>query len=295
MRDRAPATGRGAREGRGRGSSVMSGSRPPAPEHQHSRLAFDVRGVVKRFDRAKSEGELVLDDVSLEVPRGQITVLLGPSGCGKTTLLNLMAGRISCTSGHIDYDGVPVKGINTRVGYITQHDNLLPWRTAADNIRLSLELKRYPRREWAERVRSALTLVGLEKYADLYPSQLSGGMRKRVSLARTLVHEPKTILMDEPFGALDAQLRGTLQGELLRLLAPDVTVVFVTHDLDEALLLGDRVVVLAAHPGRVLKVRSLDVPRASRTLEAVRGEPEFVDLWRELWADLGTAAGGADE
>jgi NitT/TauT family transport system ATP-binding protein len=170
------------------------------------------------------------------------------------------------------------------VGYITQQDNLLPWRTLEDNVAIALEIAGVSRAERKRRVAETIELVGLVGFEKHYPSQLSGGMRKRATLARTLIYSPDTLLMDEPFGALDAMLKNTLQLELLRLWDRDrKTVLFVTHDLDEAILLADEIVVFGTNPGRVIHVEKVNLPRP-RNLSEIRGSSHFTEVWERLWA-----------
>ncbi|WP_430335934.1 ABC transporter ATP-binding protein [Rhodococcus sp. ACT016] len=227
-----------------------------------------------------------IDGLSLSIPRGQFCCIVGPSGCGKSTLLNMVAGLLPPTGGQVRYDGKPVVGPNTRVGYVTQKDNLLPWRTVRANVRLPLELRGVGKAETERRTDEVLELVGLDAFGDAYPRQLSGGMRKRVTLARTLVYEPEVILADEPFGALDSQLRTVLQGELLNLRdRTNATVVFITHDLGEAIALGDRVVVLSARPSHILLDETVELPHP-RNVFTARFDPEYARLHETLWAAL---------
>jgi NitT/TauT family transport system ATP-binding protein len=244
-------------------------------------------GVGKRFATRGREVE-ALRPIDLVVWAQEFVALVGPSGCGKSTILNLVAGLLQPSSGQVFYDGVPVAAVNRQVGYMTQKDTLLPWRSAADNIRVALELKcrAVPRREAAERVAQMIELVGLTGFERHYPAELSGGMRKRVALARTLIYEPETLLMDEPFGALDAQLKLLLLDQLQVLTrARRMTVVFVTHDLGEAITLADRVVVFSARPGRVRAVREIDLVRP-RDVFTVRFGAEFARLHQALWDEL---------
>lgn len=227
-----------------------------------------------------------IDGLSLSIPRGQFCCVVGPSGCGKSTLLNMVAGLLEPTRGEVRYDGRTVTGANTRVGYVTQKDNLLPWRTVRANVRLPLEVRGLGKVETDRRTDEVLDLVGLAGFGDAYPRQLSGGMRKRVTLARTLVYEPEVILADEPFGALDSQLRTVLQGELLDLRSrTDATVLFITHDLGEAIALGDRVLVMSARPSRVLLDEPVELPQPRDAFSA-RFAPEYARLHETLWAAL---------
>lgn len=239
--------------------------------------------VVFETDEAATEA---LQDVSLRIGAGEFVAVVGPSGCGKSTLLGLIAGLRKAVAGRVAYAGRNVVGANTRVGYVTQQDNLLPWRTVERNLALALEIRGTPASERRSRVAAMLELVGLTGFERHYPSELSGGMRKRVTLARTLIYEPETLLLDEPFGALDAQLKMQLQEELLRIWNQlRSTVIFVTHDLEEAILLADRVIVMTARPGRVRLDREVGLPRP-RQLEELRQEPQFRDRYQELWALL---------
>jgi NitT/TauT family transport system ATP-binding protein len=241
-------------------------------------------GTSKRF--AVHDGELeALRPVDLTVQAQEFVALVGPSGCGKSTILNLAAGLLRPTDGTVLYDDQPVTTINRAVGYMTQKDTLLPWRNAADNIRIALELKcrAMPRGEAAAQVAQIIELIGLKGFERHFPAQLSGGMRKRVALARTLIYEPETLLMDEPFGALDAQLKLLLLDQLQTLTTSRrMTVIFVTHDLGEAITLADRVVVFSARPGRIRTIRNIDLPRP-RDVFKVRFTSAFARLHEELW------------
>jgi len=236
---------------------------------------FHVRGQVIR----------ALAPVDLAVRNEEFVALVGPSGCGKSTILNLIAGLLPPSAGTVLYDGQPVRDLNRRVGYMTQKDTLLPWRRTADNIRVALELKCRPtsRSEADDRVARMMELVGLKGFENHYPSELSGGMRKRTLLARTLIYEPQTMLMDEPFGALDAQLKLVMLDQLQALVQQRrMTVLFVTHDLGEAITLADKVVVFSARPGRIRTVRDIDLPRP-RDVFRIRFTDVFARYHEELW------------
>ncbi len=226
--------------------------------------------------------------VDLTVREREFVALVGPSGCGKTTVLNCVAGLLQPTRGTVTYDGQPVTALNRRIGYLSQKDTLLPWRNVADNVRVALELKCRPtsRREADAKVAAMIELVGLKGFERHYPAELSGGMRKRAALARTLIYEPEALLLDEPFGALDAQLRLVMLDQLQRLtLLRRITVLFVTHDLGEAITLADRVVVFSARPGRIRLIRDVPFPRP-RDVFKVRFDPLFARLNEELWDEL---------
>jgi NitT/TauT family transport system ATP-binding protein len=229
---------------------------------------------------------LACREVSLQVERGEFIALVGPSGCGKSTLLNMMAGLMKPSAGAIYYDGTLVSEVNHRVGYMTQRDNLLPWRSVENNIGIALEIAHIKGDERSRRVERYVNLVGLGGFEKHYPAELSGGMRKRVSLARTLIYDPETLLMDEPFGALDAQLKLILHAELLRIWEQShKTIVFVTHDLAEALTLADRVVVLSSRPGTIKMTQPIDLPRP-RDVFKVRFTERFGQLHELLWSAL---------
>ncbi len=232
---------------------------------------------------ASTQGTLALYQVSLDIKEGEFVSLIGPSGCGKSTLLNIAAGLLHPTSGSVVCEGKAVTAINTGVGYLTQHSTLLPWRTVEKNVAVPLEIIGMPRAEQKERIAEVLALVGLTRFARHYPVQLSGGMRRRLELARMLVYGPQTLLMDEPFGALDAQLRTELQKELLRICERDTkTVIFVTHDIEEAIILSDRIVVLGAHPGRIIHEERISFDRP-RDIGRLRSGTTFHRLQETLW------------
>jgi len=226
-----------------------------------------------------------LQPTDLEIREREFVALVGPSGCGKSTILNLVSGLLPTTEGKVLYDGAEVVGTNRRVGYMTQKDTLLPWRTAADNIRVALELKcrATPRAEANAKVEQLVELVSLKGFERHFPAELSGGMRKRVALARTLIYEPETLLMDEPFGALDAQLKLIMLDQLQTLTQQrKMTVIFVTHDLGEAISLADRVVIFSARPGRIRTIRDVPLPRP-RDVFKVRFTDAFARFHEELW------------
>lgn len=250
------------------------------PRHM---ISFDHVG--KRFFK-RGKPFQALGDAHFDVLPGEFVSVIGPSGCGKSTLLNLTAGLMKPTSGGVLYGGDPVSAVNTNVGYVTQSDTLLPWRTVRQNVEVPMEIRRVPRSERDDRANEVIRRVGLTGFENHYPAELSGGMRKRVVLARTLVYEPETLLMDEPFGALDAQLKLVLQQELLRLWADEhKTVIFVTHDLAEAVTLSDRVVVVSARPGTVRTIKTIDIERPRNVFD-VRFDDRFRNLQQELWSVL---------
>lgn len=248
--------------------------------------ALEFRAVRKRFWK---DGVWIkaLHEATFQVRPGEFVAIIGPSGCGKSTLLNMAAGIMDLTKGEIWHHGKEVRSdrVTDGIGYVTQKDNLLPWRTVAGNIGLPLELqaRHVPPNERNEKVQKFVALVGLSGFENHYPYELSGGMRKRVGLARTLIYEPATLLMDEPFGALDAQLKLILKEELLRILEElKRTVLYVTHDLDEAITLADRVVVLSARPATIRMIQEIDIPRP-RDVHHARYHPRFAHFHDLLW------------
>ncbi|MFC5751610.1 ABC transporter ATP-binding protein [Actinomadura rugatobispora] len=232
-----------------------------------------------------------LREVNIEVPKGQFVALVGASGCGKTSLLNMFAGLVEPTEGEVVIDEQPVRGPSNKTSYMFARDGLLPWRRVHKNVELGLEARTSLSR--AERLASSrkmLELVGLADFEKVYPRQLSHGMRQRAAIARTLVTDPDILLMDEPFGALDAQTKLRLQAEFLDLLEQEgsdrvsKTVLFVTHDLNEAILLADRVVVMLPRPGRIASDQPVDLPRPrSGNLKEIIFSPEFQRLHRDLF------------
>ena len=240
--------------------------------------------VCKSFVRGE-RAIAVLNETSLQVEQGSFVVLVGPSGCGKSTLLNIMAGLLPATSGSVYYKESPLLRPRPEVGYLTQKDTLMPWRTIERNVEMPLEIRGVDKAARKRRTQELLQTVGLKGFQKHYPRELSGGMLRRASLARMLSAEPETLLLDEPFAALDAQLRLELQDELLRLWSGSgKSVLFVTHDIEEAIVLGDRVVVLGLG-GRVVHDESISLPRPREAAE-IRFQPEFGAIHRRLWHAL---------
>jgi NitT/TauT family transport system ATP-binding protein len=221
---------------------------------------------------------VALENITLEIPRGQFVCLLGPSGCGKSTLLNAIAGFAPPTAGRVVADGVPVAGPGPERGMVFQEYALFPWMTVEQNVSFGLEIKGQPRAQIAARVAELLKMLSLEDFAKRYPKDLSGGMRQRVAIARVLALDSPIMLMDEPFGALDALTRRNLQDELLRIWAElKKTVIFVTHSIEEAIYLADRIVVMTYRPGTVKRDILVELPRMRDP-----SSPEFNALKREL-------------
>nr|WP_297351518.1 ABC transporter ATP-binding protein [uncultured Caldimonas sp.] len=223
-------------------------------------------------------------DVTLHIAPGEFVSVVGPTGCGKSTLLNVAAGLLAPSSGSVQVFGQPLGGINARAGYMFQAESLMPWRTALQNVAAGLEFRGTAPAEARAQADEWLRRVGLGGFGDRYPHQLSGGMRKRTSLAQTLVLDPDIILMDEPFSALDVQTRQLMENEVLALWAEKrKAVLFITHDLDEAIAMSDRVVVLSAGPGsHPIGEFAIDLPRP-RDVAEVRTAPRFVELHQAIW------------
>ena len=235
-----------------------------APSRATTATAITVAGVSKWFDTADGSRLEALRDITLDVPSQSILAILGASGCGKSTLLNIISGILTPDRGQISINGVPSKDFSDwrSVSYLFQEDRLLPWRTAQRNVEFSLEAGSMPRAERRSRASAALQLVGLSSFENAFPYQLSGGMRSRVALARSLVLEPCILLMDEPFSRLDAQTRSQMHAELMRIQEMrHMTIVFVTHDVEESVVLADRVMVMAPRPGRVREFVDIALPR----------------------------------
>ncbi len=268
----------------GQGLQAVTNS---APKQGAAMEKMGFSGVGKTFS-VRSQEVRALQPIDLHVQAQEFVALVGPSGCGKSTLLNLVAGLLQPSEGVVTYDGKPVQGLNFRVGYMTQKDTLLPWRTAADNIGIALELRcrSVPKKEAQERIADIVELVGLRGFEKHYPAELSGGMKKRVALARTLIYEPETLLMDEPFGALDAQLKLIMLDQLQRITQDRrMTVLFVTHDLGEAIAVADRVVVFSGRPGRIRAIRDVALSRP-RDIYKIRFTDRFSHLHEDLWNEL---------
>jgi NitT/TauT family transport system ATP-binding protein len=259
---------------------------PPARTSDADRI--DVKGLSKSFQLAGTAIEAVRE-VSFSVRRGEFVALLGPSGSGKSTVLNMIATLVKPSSGQILIDGKPVIAgkATPGVGYVFQRDTLFPWRTVADNIGYGLQLAGVGDAERKERVATCLAQAGLQGFGDAYPSALSGGMRQRAALMRTLVVEPQILLMDEPFGALDTHTKIDMHEVLLRIWDREQqTVLFVTHDLGEALTLADRIILFSARPGQIKDMFDVDFARP-RDAVKVRETPRYAELFQHIWHSLG--------
>ena len=262
------------------------------PEAAAARCRIEIDKLRKGFLASGNEGDrevVAVDDASFRINDGEFVALLGPSGCGKSTILNMVATLIAPSGGAIRVDGAPVTfGKPERhVGYVFQKDTLFPWRTVEDNIGYALELAGVPSGERRGRVAEAIHQAGLDGFARFYPASLSGGMRQRVSLMRTLIANPEILLMDEPFGALDTHTKLDMHSVLLDLWERQrQTVLFVTHDLGEALTLADRIILLSARPGRVKQDFRVDFARP-RDAVALRETRQYAELFSRIWHSLG--------
>jgi NitT/TauT family transport system ATP-binding protein len=252
---------------------------------------LQIEGIRKEFF-AGAVPVVALAAVDLSIERGEFVTLVGPSGCGKSSLLTLISGLAPASAGRIRIAGRDITGTDRAVGFITQQDNLFPWRTLVDNVALALELAGVGAAERRREAARWIKRVGLDGFEQAFPHQLSGGMRQRANIIRTLIYEPSVILMDEPFGPLDAQTRLSLQALLLSIWETQrSTVLFVTHDLTEAIALADRVVLMSARPGRIVRADRVDIPRP-RDIFHLHDLPEFRRLYDALWNELAAQLDG---
>jgi NitT/TauT family transport system ATP-binding protein len=245
-----------------------------------------LRNATKRFPGTGGRPHTAVRDLTFTVGAGEFVAVVGPTGCGKSTTLSLVSGLEPPSSGDVEVDGEPVKGIPDGVGYMFQADAVMPWRSVVDNVAAGPRYRGLSRAEARDKAMTWVEKVGLAAFAKYYPHQLSGGMRKRVALAQTLVNQPRILLMDEPFSALDVQTRQLMQDELLRLWqGTGAAVIFVTHDLEEAIALADRVVVMTASPATVKAIFEVPLERP-RDVEEIRMTPAFTATYREIWESL---------
>jgi NitT/TauT family transport system ATP-binding protein len=266
-------------------TSTMADTLNQTPPENRSKdsLVIQVDNVSKLFRTPNEETISALQEISLSIGYGEFVTVVGPSGCGKSTLLKLVAGFSAPSSGRILFQGQEVRALNTKVGYVPQESKLFPWLTVEENVGFGLDSKRYPRKDREHQVRQFIDLAGLAGFEKYYPAQLSGGMSKRASIVRALAYEPPVILMDEPFGPLDAQTRMVLQDELLKIWEQKrQTIVFVTHDLVEAVALADRVVVMTHRPGKIKDIINVTMARPRNIFEIHRQEG-FDEAYGRLW------------
>jgi NitT/TauT family transport system ATP-binding protein len=257
------------------------------PDGTGGAAAISARGVRVEYERTRQKDTLVaLEDFTVDVREGEFLTIVGPSGCGKSTFLNCVAGLWFPTAGELLVNGKPVTGPGPDRSVVFQDYALLPWRTVKANVRLGLELQRRVDSTTDENVAKYIELVGLSGFEDAYPRELSGGMRQRVGLSRALVTEPRILLMDEPFAAVDAITRELMQDELARIiLKTGQTIVFITHSVDEAITLGDRIVVVTDRPGRVKEILPVSIPRP-RSGREIRHLPDYTELSDRVWSLL---------
>lgn len=263
-------------------SNFAAAAEAVSPEHAERRTAIEVRDLELAFD-----GRPVIGGVSLNIPEGQFVSIVGPSGCGKTTLLNLLAGLVDAPHrGTLRLGGQQPRLGDDRIAYMLARDSLLPWRTALGNAEYGMQIRRVPPKQRETRARDLLRRVGLAGFEDNYPKHLSHGMRQRCALARTFALDSPYLMMDEPFGALDAQTKLQLEELLVELWQQERrTVLFITHDLAEAIAISDRVVVMSARPGRIVADLPIDLPRP-RSVRELQKEPHFHELYARIWSTL---------
>lgn len=247
-------------------------------------IKLKIDNVYKEYTGRKGK-TVALNGVSLDIKENEFICVVGPSGCGKSTLLNIIAGLLDPTSGDVYLDGKRIEGTGVERGVVFQGYALFPWRTVLKNVMFGLEIKKVPKAEAEATARKYIKAVGLEGFEEAYPKELSGGMRQRVAIARAYAVNPEVLLMDEPFGALDAQTRVQLQSELLSTWENEKkTCFFITHDVEEAIILAQRVVIMSARPGRIKRVVDIDIPYP-RT-QATKLDPRFIELKNEIWNEV---------
>jgi NitT/TauT family transport system ATP-binding protein len=245
---------------------------------------LSIEGVRKEyFSRGKRV--VALESVDLDIPQGEFVTIVGPSGCGKSTLLNLIVGLLRSSGGRIVFRGSAIDGICTQIGYVTQKDNLFPWRTLVENVEIALEIRSVDKNARRRHAEELIERVGLRGFEEHYPHELSGGMRQRANIIRTLIYDPELILMDEPFGPLDAQTRIVLQDQLLNLWSTTKkTIIFITHDLIEAITLADRVVLMSSRPGKIKSIEQVEIARP-RDVFKIHESEQFRAVYEKLWRE----------
>ena len=247
-------------------------------------IKVSIRNVVKKYDTRNGE-MIALNGANLDIMENEFICVIGPSGCGKSTLLNIIAGLLEPTSGEVIVDGHKVEGTGVDRGVVFQQYALFPWLTVKKNVQFGLKLQGKSQKEMDDIAEKYIKMVGLEKFIDSYPKELSGGMKQRVAIARAYAVNPSVLLMDEPFGALDAQTRTQLQTELLKTWQEEnKTCFFVTHDIEEAIVLASRVVIMSARPGRIKEIIDIDIPHPRD--QATKMSPRFVELKNYIWSQV---------
>lgn len=266
---------------------TVIGPEAPTSVARANVAALSFRCVRQTFMKPDGQTPMViLSDVSFDVRRGKFVSIIGPSGCGKSTLVQMAAGLLNPSGGSVFHNGQAVTSVNSQIGFVPQQAQLLPWKTMIENVEFPLLLRNVDSRERRARAREVIAKVDLNGFEDHYPYQLSGGMQKRASVARMLVHKPDTILMDEPFGALDAQTRMVMQHDLQAMLETEnSSVLFVTHDITEAVILSDTVVVMSRRPARILAEISIDLARPRNVFEP-HASPGFSEAYNEVWSEF---------
>jgi NitT/TauT family transport system ATP-binding protein len=268
----------------GAGSSIDTGRTPAKPGHAAS---IELRGVTKRFITPSGAVFTAIKDIDLAIEPGQFCAIVGPTGCGKSTTLSLVSGLDRPSAGTVRVAEREVDGIATGMSFMFQADALMPWKTVLGNVAMGPQFRGVAKKRAQAGARDWLRRVGLGGFEDHHPHQLSGGMRKRVSLAAALINQPSILLMDEPFGALDVQTKAIMSNELLGLWEQTrPSVIFITHDLEEAVALADRVVVLTVGPGTVKAVFDIDLPRPRGAVQEIRFDPRFLELHQQIWESL---------
>lgn len=258
-----------------------------------SKIAFSLENVRKTFEDADGNDVEVIRNITLDVREAEFISIVGPSGCGKTTMFNIIANLLPPSSGKIVHHKMNYKRVGTNIGYMLQRDLLFPWRTIIENVILGLEIEGIPKDKCFEKAKAYLEKYGLKDFANAYPSMLSGGMRQRVALIRTLITEPDIILLDEPFSALDYQTRLVLEEEIVAILRESgKTVVLITHDIGEAIAMSDRIAVMTQRPTAVKKVYDVGLAREHGSCLKARNDPRYQQLFDDIWADLDIQIGG---
>ena len=253
---------------------------------ENKNYKLEAKNISVEFQSSNGRNISAVEDVSLQVKEHEFVALIGPSGCGKSTILNAVAGIVPVSHGQFLIDGEEYKGVNFNIGYVSQMDTLLPWKTVIDNVALGLELRKVAKQERYEKAKRLIVQMGLEGFEESYPYELSGGMKKRVTIARILAIDPKILFMDEPFGPLDAFTKEKLQTDILKIWGDTrQTIVYVTHDLTEAITLADRVLLISARPAVVKKEYDINLPRPRKVMD-IKFDENFIKLEKEIWTDL---------
>ncbi len=269
------------------GAETASGGNARTPVPAAPAAKIELTGVTKRFVSPTGSLLTAIRDVDLVIEPGQFCAIVGPTGCGKSTTLSLVSGLARASAGSVRVGGQEVDGIATGMSFMFQSDALLPWKTVLGNVAMGPQFQGAPKKEAQAEAREWLRRVGLTGFEDHHPHQLSGGMRKRTSLAAALINQPSILLMDEPFGALDVQTKAIMSNELLDLWEQTrPSVIFITHDLEEAVALADKVVVMTVGPGTVKGVFDIDLPRPRGAVQEIRFDPRFLELHHQIWNSL---------